>query len=780
MGEYKRIFLDGRRMVLFAIMTVLCGVLFLASLLTRIEPGAFGDMVAAQEAVQKLCSDCRGKSFEEIRAVCEEYENAVIDYCIFLRRGAAEGGKYSSLSEANEDISNYFPRFVSLSDDSYAIGRFGWTALDAVYEVRDLALHLSDYADYLDSIQEQAARTAGVGIFQKKGGFSSKNIQKTAEDFAKLDGSGVSFANNASLEHWLAYEFADYFFLAMIVIIVLAFLDERRNGLWHAVRSCRKGRASLGLTRLGILAAGSVLAVFLVYLLPLLLSCAFSGGPGDLGRPIQSLESFRRCSAAVSVGGWLAGYFFLKALSGIVIGLLLWCVLGSLANPQFSLGVLGATLAGEYGLYRLVPVQSAASVLKYLNIFSYIRISELYSNYFNINLFGAPVSVREIILASMPVLLAAFAFWAVLMQAKRRPEGNRDVLSRIAAVCNRFFDFFRSRFTVGGWELYKTLVYESGILMAAAVVIFSGALNFRGLNSPGNEVYMFSTYMRDLEGVIDGGEEDYFRRARESADGYQAEDALLAIDLVEAKVAELKERAEAGGYEPWVVYGGTYNLFYGSAADSVQRLNAAAAILFTVLLTAAVFAYERQSGVTYMLRSMKRGRYVLFRRKALAAVLAAAVAWASVYLRELYDFLNYCHPQTLGAPVQNIDELSRFPLKMSIVQYLAVLYGMRFVMLCFVSFAVLLISRLSRNVLGAYLAGTAVLALPALFLALGFDEMKYVSFVLPVSSAEVLWKMGDGSLWHALPWAAGAAAGTAAVLAARRTWCGGLGPTAFA
>ena len=380
MGEWKRVFFDPKRVILFILITVLCAALFTVSLVRRIEPGALGDMIAAEKAVSEIYSECRGKSCDEIAEICAEYEYAIYNYAGFFS-GNLPPEESDSFKSAEKDVSLHFPRFLSLKGEKYAVIRFAETALEGIGRVKNQAIYLSGYADYLNSVKEQAKKTAAVGIFQKSGGYTARNIEKTAEDFSKIDGSKVLFDSSISLENWLGYEFADYFFLAMIIITVLAFLDERKNGLWHAVRSCKNGRAVLGLTRAGILLAGSLVSTVLVYSLPLALSCAFGGGLGDLSRPIQSLESFKLCNAVLSVGEWLFGYFLLKIFTGFMIGLFLWCILGSLTNAQFSLSALGALLVGEYVLYRFIPVQSSANIFKYLNLFSYVRISRLYVVY---------------------------------------------------------------------------------------------------------------------------------------------------------------------------------------------------------------------------------------------------------------------------------------------------------------------------------------------------------------------------------------------------------------
>lgn len=181
-----------------------------------------------------------------------------------------------------------------------------------------------------------------------------------------------------------------------------------------------------------------------------------------------------------------------------------------------------------------------------------------------------------------------------------------------------------------------------------------------------------------------------------------------------------------------------------------------------------LFAFERQSGVVPMVRSTRRGRNGLFRRKAILTAALATFVWAIVYMRELWTFLERHQPESLEATVQNIDALANFPIVLTLKQYLVLLYAIRLVMLLCVGFAVLLISCHSPNVQAAYLISAAILGVPALLTVLGVDILKWVSPLVPVSSAELLWGLGSGSMICVLPWILWLGCGITALWLCRR------------
>ena len=247
---------------------------------------------------------------------------------------------------------------------------------------------------------------------------------------------------------------------------------------------------------------------------------------------------------------------------------------------------------------------------------------------------------------------------------------------------------------------------------------------------------------------------------------------MSALSKAEHRVAQLRERAETGGYEPWILEDSIYDQTYGPQSQDLQRLNAAAAIILTAFCCAGLFVFERQSGVAPMVRSTKLGRGGLFRRKAALTAIFTTFVWAAVYMRELRTFLDWRQPRTLAAPVQNIDALAGFPIVLTLTQYLVLLYAIRLAMLLCVGFVVLLISRQAPGVQTAYMTAAGILGVPALLMVLGVDVLKWVSPLIPVSSAELLWGLGSGSLVCALPWVLWLVCGLAALWLCRRKWVG--------
>ncbi len=748
MGEWKRIFLDKSRIILLLALTVICLLIFLTSLSDGISFSSIRHMLEAAKYSRVLCEKLSEMPLKEVKETISAEQNRIADFGNYINGFnmqvfESDDAAYGTMSD--------IPYLVSLSKNINEFNNAYGAYMRRLNELSEEADYLLEYPAYLSGVSEQVKTQSQVAVFGKSGGFAARNLKKTAEDFENLNGVTPIFGNNFGIEKWLEFGISDYFFLGILTVIVLVFLDERKAGLWSVVRVCKNGRLRLGLHRLGILFAASVEATVIMYLIPLTVSMTINGGMFDLNRPIQSLTSFKTCTLRITVFQWLIRFFTLKIFSGFAVGLLLWCVLGALSNPQFSVSVLGFFLIAEYLLYELLPVQSFLNILKYFNIFSYIHTADLYTNYLNINLFGIPADIRKLIFSVSPVLIFGLILWVLLIQSKRYPEGNKDYLSKLSDFKNRLLDVFRVHLSAGGWEIYKSLVYEFGAVILVAVFVLTGSLNYSSGGYEPDSYYRM--YLSDLEGKIDENTDLYFERAAENIP-QNSDSAVIINALTRLKndVELAKAAAKKGNFEPWLVNQKNYDSFYGPSSLNRQRTNATVVIALLVLCCAGVFAYENQSGVGSLLRSQKRGRGTVISRKIAVCGAMSVLIWAAVYVREFINFIDNFGTKTLPSAVQNLPALADFPLKITLGQYLTILYALRLVMLAAGSVTILTLSRLSRTMLKSYILNFCAICVSALLTLFGAETLKYISPLVPISSAEVLWNMGGGEIIGCMWW----------------------------
>lgn len=765
MGEWRRVWNNPRRTALMLGIAVLGVLLYLVGRMDNIHLESWGKMVDKSHFVAGLVEEYRGMELEEAGAKIKEKGKLMESVLLWTSGWALEGATEEDVAKLLVDE----PDLVELVHDKTAL-RLKLRDYDRAYMLLEEQVeYLLDYPVYLEKIQKQAQQQSQTTIFGDPNSFSYRNLQETAAQFAKLQDVQVEFGNNQAVESWLDYKLADYLYAIVLVVVVLSFLEERKKGLWSTIRSCRYGRLRLGVVRAGILLGMAAIYTFLLYGVNLLIALRLDGGWNDLGRALQSLGSFKTCALRISVGEWIVQYLLVKVFSGFLIGLLLWCILGFISNIQFSLTVLGGVLLGEYVLFSALPVQSIFNPVKYFNLFSYVHTSALYTEYLNINLFQYPFGIRGLALWALPILILLGLAGVLLIQRNRYPDGNRDWLGKIAAVWSRVWDIPRRFLSIGGVEAYKTLILEWSLVLLLVLFFFSENLSFYSYTT-GEGSHWYQAYLEDAEGPIDESMDEYMAHACDLAQDANPE-VLSGLSQLEGRIAELRLRAEEGGYDPWLVDGSVYEVIYGNEERMrlIQRQNGAVALIFVLLSCAGLVAYERGSGVRPLLRSLKRGRRDIYRRKICMAALMATAVWLMVYGREIMVFMKEYQPSTLAAPVQNLDMLRNFPWKISIGTYMGLIYGIRWIMLLATAGAALWISSCCQTLEMAYMVNLGVLGVPALLFVLGISIFGWVSPVVPIASVELLNSLGRS--WSGLaPWVLWLLLGGLALLASRRKW----------
>lgn len=600
------------------------------------------------------------------------------------------------------------------------------TLSDAESRIREQAKHVGGYSAYIKGVGTQAKRQANSSLFGKdKNTFVYRNIQKTAKDFAALENVTTVMGNDRAIEDWLSFDIADILFAAAILIFVISFFDEKKNGLCAVVRGCPRGRIKLGVTRLVLLLCFSAVFTLLLYYLPLGVSFAIDGGTEGLGRPVQSLISMKKFTASLSVGGWLVMFFAVKTACGLFFGTLVWFLFGFLEHMQlwWLLSVAGGV--AEYSLFAFIQPQSILSPFKYVNLFSYIYTFPLTCGYVNINFFGHPVGMRTLLMILLAVLAVLLSVAVLLIQAHRYPFGNRDVLGGIIGLWNRAVDVIRRRLTLFGFEGYKLLILSGAIVFVLAGVWLSGKLYFATGAYYTSEEYMCRQYISQVEGKIDQSTYDYAKKVKENLDKYTGDvsDFRAGLSMFEKRLDVLTARAEEGGYEAWILDPVKFMNIYGTKNNWAQRRNALVALAVLAFCLAPVFAMESTAGTRRLIMATGGGRRKLFFEKYALSFVVTAAVWATVYMRQFAFAASQLGDTVLSAPCRNLDFFVELPAWMSVRGGMLLYAFIALAAMLMPMHICLLVSAYTDGFERSALALTVVLLLPAAAFRLNVESV---------------------------------------------------------
>ena len=633
--------------------------------------------------------------------------------------------------------------------------------------------YLTGYGDWLENIQKNKENLLTFSIFNDPDSFSGRNILKTADEFEKLQGVELTLGTDGTVDSFMSFRLTDYFLLLVLLLIGLSFLEERKAGLWSVVHAAPRGRLRLAMRRTLILFGTSVVGVLLLYGTDLALGFSLYGGFGDLDRAVQSVETLGRLPMLTTVGGFLVRFFLLRIAAAFLVSLLLWLMLTAINNVKYTIIVAAGVLAVEYSLYTFLPVQSAFNILKYFNLFTYISLSDLYTNYLNIDIFTYPLGIRSISqLALIPLCLLLTAI-CVYVHCHKKPAAGRDLLGRVAYKLNSVTDKFMRRLHLFGMELHKTLWIQKGIVIVVLLIYVVFGLSYTVsipvMSSAEQAARQYTTQFageitddtfarmdaeqklldndlaayEDAKAAYDAGLFEYPELDKYAREAAAAQTKSEGLSKVRARAQELRNRGAAEGFAPWLIDETPFESVYGGYAEDNQQKAALVAVLALTLLLAGSMTYERQSGMTYLLRSTARGRGALILRKLLLAAGMTTLVWAVVYGMEVYTLLTAFEIPAFPAPAKNLSMLTAFPLTCSVTLWLALLYAYRWLSLFCGAVLVLLISGLLRRLEVAYIAASAVTLIPSVLYAyMGIGALRPLSLTLPVAAMPLILSAG--------------------------------------
>ena len=513
--------------------------------------------------------------------------------------------------------------------------------------------YLKDYPNYLERVQEQAYKMQHSSIFgADHNSFTYRNIIKTAKDFADLSSDGVRLGDDLAMQNWLAFSWADWGFLAVILLLVMSFLEERKKGLAAIVRSCPAGQGKLQGTRLLILLLYSAGMTFLLYYLPLVVSLVAEGGWSDLSRPVQSLAAFQKCTAQLTIGEFLTQFFFLKTACGFFLGVLIWFALSFLEQVQLCWMVTAAALAVEYFLHTTIPAQSILSPLRYVNVFSYVFTSKIYTEYVNLNFFTYPIGKSTMLLGLLLIGTVVLTTVIVVLMPKRYPFGNRDLLGKWINLWNRVKDPVLRKLGMVGFEWYKQLFMTAGGIVLVLGLLISRDLPLNSGAYNRIEDSLYRQYVAQVQGPVTQSTHDYIAQAKAALDssGINAGEFEAALNRLEQTVADMPEGA-------WLVDDTMFLNIYGNDSWYTQRNTVLIALLILCASLSSLFAPEQNADLRRMLHSTPRGRERLFWAKYGVAVGITVLVWLMVFVQEWRTASEMLGEAILSAPCSSIGML---------------------------------------------------------------------------------------------------------------------------
>ncbi|MBC8570480.1 hypothetical protein [Zongyangia hominis] len=707
-------------------------------------------------ANQRLASDLQGLSEEEKTALLEgSYERAAA-YALIERIRLAQAAGGEDLEERIDFMKSEHPglaeKYEAGYDSAAASPRY---AVDWQREAEFLApvveelRQIHGYPAFLEEIRNKSERLSGISIF---GGaadsFSTRNIRKTAADYARLGNRNLSFDNSHGLLAATDSIYGDVLFLlALFALSCVLVFEEKQKGLFSLLRASPKGRRPLMAAKLSAMAVSAGILALLLFGGGLIW-CAATMGLGALDRPLQSVGAFMGSALPLTIWQYLLLFFLTKWATGCLAGLCVFFISLHVRHPALAFLALAALFGTGFALYAGISPFSSWNLLKYLNPAAILRTNTIYTTYRNFNLFGWPANQIPVTVFFLCIALISLVAACLLTAVHKR---NYSVF-QMALPSLGHSPHIRRRSPAGVWgqEAYKLLIKNKAALFLALFGILTVFLLPRQPAYLTPDEWQYRAALQELEGIWtpekQGKIDDQLALIEDAQEHIEAIDRKESAGEISRAQADqmsapfdrvlqgrelwdaLAQRAETLQGRPGAgfLYDTGYRTLFARTGNAGNLLPL---LVTMVLCFSTLFAMEYPGGTIRLIGAAPLGRRRTAASKLTLCFLLTPLLLALSALPELVSVgITYGFPG-LSLPAASLPDYAGLPIWLPVWGLLAAHYLCQMIV-CIAATALLCaLSLKTRKPISSMLLGAMLLGGPVLLTAMGLSSAKYASLL---------------------------------------------------
>lgn len=564
----------------------------------------------------------------------------------------------------------------------------------------------STYDEFLNSVKENAEQSLSISIFSDSlSDFSKKNIEKTAADFQKMQGTIITSDKNGGVMMMLDFAFSDLCFLLLLISAGLSLIvTEKEKKLFNLIRSTKRGTIH---TLSAKLCALFIICLFINAVITAATAgyAYFTYGFGDLSRSIQSVTELIMCYAKLSVREFMLMFFSVKTVGLFAAGTVIFlCCL--FAKRAITMLVSVFSLAALSFAMTFIPETSKLSFFKYINLYSLLNPYEIFRSYVNLNIFGEPVNVITVFGIFLFLISAAAIIAETIYYVKKRPLENSDKKSAGFS--------FKSKVHTNLWyfELKKIMVINKGAVIILLFLLLQIYSVFNQVNFQSTGDYYYKHYMEMLAGPLNEEKEKII--LSEKAEINEAEEKLNTLkeqrrkgeisiqEFVsrQEKYSETLEKADMFNkvYEKYLyvketpgsefIYDSGYEKLFGISDKDFSAENTILLLSVFSLLFCCVYSSDYKNHMYRLICAAKYGTDKTRKVKTGVTVGLSVLIFFIAYIPELIYIGRFYGFEGFGSKLINIPSLAYFgslPIWFAVLVLYALRLGVLFMLISLIS-----------------------------------------------------------------------------------------------
>lgn len=615
--------------------------------------------------------------------------------------------------------------------------------------------YFEEYELYCNSIVKNAERMLSN---VEKGSYAEHNIIKTVEDYKDTDDIQLTYGVNERVMSFTDFKVTDYLILAFLVYIIVRYFEGRRTGLEMVVRAGVRGRIGLTVTRLFILAADSLVVTGIFYLVQYLLTSFLYGFEDN--RLIQSIAMFKQCNAVMTERQFFIVYTLMKAVTLLTFAMLIWLIMHIFQSMMVAVAALAVIFAGQYIIYDIIEYTSHYVIAKFINIFSWLDVKNLFERYYNIDIFGIPVGIRELFYLTF-VVIGSIAFFIAIREVFCYGKIELNFIKRLYIRLLAFADKHRNKGFIFGWELKKVLIKSKGVIviiilgiMANDYIVDTDLQLTYGKTSSKADYYIKYGYDIDEEMYSDilWAKNEYNKAMEEYEEilnAYEADEIdIIELHAFETKLSEKSQQKDffseveqdisyvesmrESGKNAMLITRDGYEYLFNRNNHIADLRKMIIVLLAAIFLLGGIFASDRQTGAMNLIKATGKGRTKLFYSKIATGMLLVTLCTGAMFFAEFYNIWKLYGFVGIECPAYSLYLFENLPFEIKIGTLIILWYICRWLVIMSICMVIMCISCIAKSGVAAMWISIGLLAVPAFLTYMEVPYVKYISVLEPM------------------------------------------------
>ncbi len=185
------------------------------------------------------------------------------------------------------------------------------------------------------------------------------------------------------------------------------------------------------------------------------------------------------------------------------------------------------------------------------------------------------------------------------------------------------------------------------------------------------------------------------------------------------------EEEKKAGHDAYLINNAGFNTLL-MEEDDTTGVHIIEFLFILLFLSYGLYASEKDKTIKYLLRTTKRGRNVLFKKKFFAGLSASTVLYLFWTFFDIIYVNNYFGLEYINAPVQSIENFAEFPYDISILEFIIGYFLIRYIFFTAIYCLMLFVSNKADSRF-ALILNFVIFIVPSLLVFLGMEVIDSIS-----------------------------------------------------